>query len=230
MICRASRRNPSLIQDSGRNWVTIVEGISPVAQGLPPLIILMANAHLMGHHTNIEIEEKEDPLFGTSSKGYTNTEITFPWFQEVFEPRKHPAKGINQHPILVLDGHSTHVRNYEFIKYAIDHNIHLICLLSHSTHILQPLDVSIFGPLTTYYKQELEDRVRQQGPHSTIKKGDILPMLRRARIKTFKPETSRSAWWASGLIPFNRNRILRHPILQAKMVPETPLAARCPGL
>ena len=211
MICRAFRQNPSLVQDGGCDWVTIVEGISGGAQVLPPLIIFKANAHLIGHHTNIEIEEKEDASFATSAKGYTNTEITWQWFQEVFEPRTHPAKGINQHPILVLDAHSTHVENYEFVKYAIDHNIHLVCLLSHSTHILQPLDVSLFGPLTTYYKQELENHVLQQGPHGTIKKRDIIPMLQRVRFKTFKPETIMSAWRASGLITCNRNRILRDP-------------------
>jgi len=123
----------------------------------------------------------------------TNTDITFQWFQEVFEPRTRPMNGINQHCILVLDGHSTHVENYEFIKYAIDHNIHLLCLPSHSTHVLLPLNVGIFSPLTTYYKQELEDHVHQQGPYGRIKKGDIFPMLQRARQKTFQPETIRSA-------------------------------------
>jgi len=44
-------------------------------QVLPPLIIFKGNAHLMGHHTNIEIEEKEDAFFAISPKGYTNTEI-----------------------------------------------------------------------------------------------------------------------------------------------------------
>jgi len=212
MISRAFHRNPRLIQDGGHNWLIIVEAISGGAQVLPPLMIFKANAHLMGHHTKIEIEEKEDAFFATSTKGYTNTEITFRWFLEVFDPWIRPAKHINQHRILVLDSHATHVENNEFVKYAMDHNIDLVCLRSHSTHSLQPLDVSIFGPLTTYYKQELEDRVRQQGPHGTSKKGDIVPMLQRAKIKSFKPETIRSAWHASGLMPFNRNRILRDPI------------------
>ena len=124
------------------------------------------------------------------------------------------------------------MENYEFVKYAIENNIHLICLPSHSTHVLQPLDVGIFGPLTTYYKHELEDCIRQQGlrPYGTIKKGDIFPMLQTARMKNFQPETIGSAWRACGLIPFNRNRILRDPVLQAKMVPKTPLVTRRPKL
>ena len=230
LIGRASRRNPSLIQDGGRDWITVVEAISGGAKVLPPLIIFKANAHLIGHHTNIEIEEKEDAFFATSAKGYTNAQITFKWFQEIFEQRTRTVNGINQHWILVLDGHSTHVENYEFIQHAIDHNIHLICLPSHSTHILQPLDVGIFSPVSTYYRQELEDCVRQQGPYGTIKKTDVFPLLQRARLKTFQPEIILSAWRACGLILFNRNRILRDPVLQAKMVSKTPLATRRPGL
>ena len=129
-----------------------------------------------------------------------------------------------------MDDHSTHIENYEFIQYAIDHNIHLICLRAHSSHILQPLDVGIFSPLSTYYRQELEDRVRQQGPYGTIKKGDMFPLLLRARLKNFRPETIRSASRASALIPFNTYRILRDSVLQAKMVPKTALATRRPGL
>ena len=55
-------------------------------------------------------------------------------------------------------------------------------------------------------------------------------MLQRARVKTFQPETIKSACHACGLIPFNRNCILRDPVLQAKMILQTPLATWRPGL
>jgi len=119
IVCHASRRNPSIIQDGGCDWVTIVEAISGGAKCLRPLIIFKANAYLMGHHTSIEIEEKQDAFFATFPKGYTNSDITFQWFQEVFDPRTWPMNRINQHRILVWDGHSTHVENYKFIKYVM---------------------------------------------------------------------------------------------------------------
>jgi len=230
LVCRASRRNPSIIQDGGREWITVVKAISGEGKVLAPLIIFKTGAHLMGHHTHIEIKEKEDAYFSTSSKGYTNTEITFKWFQEVFEPSTRLANGIEDHCILLLDGHSAHVENYDFINHAINHNIHLICLPSHATHVLQPLDVSSFGPLSTYYKQELEDRVCQLGPYGKIKKGDVFPMLQRARLTTFTKDNILSARRACGLIPFSRERILNDPVLQAKMAPRTLLSARRPGL
>ena len=70
------------------------------------MIIFKAGAHLMGHHTYIEIEEKEDAYFSIPSKGYTNTAITFKWFRKVFEPSTRPVNGIEDHRILLLDGHS----------------------------------------------------------------------------------------------------------------------------
>ena len=230
LLCRASRRNPSIIQHGGREWITVVEAISREGTVLAPLIIFKAGAHLMGHHTHIEIEEKEDAYFSTSSKGYTNTEITFKWFQEVFEPSTRPANGIEDHRILPLNKHSAHVENYDFINHPINHNIHLICLPSHATHVLQPLDVGIFGPLGTYYKQEFEDRVRQLGLYGKIKKDDVFPMLQRACLKTFTEHNIQSAWRAFDLIPFSRERILNNPGLKAKIAPKTPHSARRPGL
>ena len=35
------------------------------------------------------------------------------------------------------------------------HNIHLLYLPAHASHVLQPLDQSVFGPLKAAYKMEL---------------------------------------------------------------------------
>ena len=42
-----------------------------------------------------------------------------------------------------MDGHSSHV-SIEVIQLARDNGVHLLCLPSHTTHILQPLDVGVF--------------------------------------------------------------------------------------
>ena len=41
------------------------------------------------------------------------------------------------------DGHASHL-SIELIKYAKENDIHLLCLPSHYTHILPPLDVGVF--------------------------------------------------------------------------------------
>ena len=45
--------------------------------------------------------------------------------------------------LLIMDGHGTHM-SIELIELARSNGVHLLCLPSHTTHILQPLDVGIF--------------------------------------------------------------------------------------
>ena len=229
VICRSSRRNPHLIQDGNRSWVTVVESISAAGVPLPPFVIYPAAGHYLGHHEDIEYEESDDVTFGLSQSGYTDRELSIDWLIQHFEPRTRPAGGIQKHRILLLDGHSSHLENFEFIDFAIKHNIHIICLPSHATHILQPLDVGIFSPLRQYYGQEIEDFMRANGPYSSVGKGDFYPMLGRARQKTFTAQNIKSAWRATGLVPFNRRRVTMDPNLQQNIQP-LEVAKTRPGL
>ena len=59
--------------------------------------------------------------------------------------------------MLICDGHDSHISG-NFISYCMDHSIHILVL----SHLLQPLDLSIFGPLKTYLSQET-DRFSRAG-------------------------------------------------------------------
>ena len=65
---------------------------------------------------------------------------------------------------LIADGHSSHIA--WVVQYALDHNIHLICLPSKPMHILQSLDVNCFAiPKTS---GEMADRGgRSKHQHDT---------------------------------------------------------------
>jgi hypothetical protein len=57
--------------------------------------------------------------------------------------------------LLILDGHSSHI-SIDFLIYAVEHNIAVLCLPSHTSHILQPLDVGLFATLQQHYSDELD--------------------------------------------------------------------------
>lgn len=46
-------------------------------------------------------------------------------------------------------------KDIETLKYAKEYDIHIICLPPHCTHRKQPLEVSFFGHLSTYYNKEI---------------------------------------------------------------------------
>ena len=64
--------------------------------------------------------------------------------------------------LLIMDGHSAHTRNIAVIAKARDQNVILLSLPSHSTHRMQPLDVSFFKSVNTFYDAEVQ-KVFQPG-------------------------------------------------------------------
>ena len=85
--------------------------------------------------------------------------------KECFEPYiRSQLRG--EYRLLIVDGHASHV-SIEFITFARKHKIICLCLPPHSTHLLQPLDVSVFGPLKQNYKRLLSGKPVFQSTMST---------------------------------------------------------------
>jgi hypothetical protein len=61
-------------------------------------------------------------------------------------------KQIKKPVIIFVDGHTTHC-SFAAAQYCHDHSIILYCLIPHSSHITQPLDVGVFGPMKATYKK-----------------------------------------------------------------------------
>jgi hypothetical protein len=48
--------------------------------------------------------------------------------------------------ILIMDGYGSHTMSSEVLMLFKNRNIHCICMPSHTSQALQPLDVTCFGP------------------------------------------------------------------------------------
>jgi len=75
--------------------------------------------------------------------------------------------------LLILDGHTSHF-NWAFFEFCLNNKIIPFCLPAHSTHLLQPLDVGLFGPLQRYYSNGLDTWMRK-GIQGNFTKADFLP-------------------------------------------------------
>ena len=56
--------------------------------------------------------------------------------------------------MLICDGHDSHI-SVAFIYHCMQNDIILLLLLPHSSHLMQPLDISVFGPLKTAISAQL---------------------------------------------------------------------------
>jgi hypothetical protein len=202
VICRRRRRNVRVRHPGNREWVSVMECISADGRVLDPLYIYAGKAHLIGNH---DYEEEDSAVFAISDNGWTNDNIGLLWLKDHFEIETRPDDP-NEYRLLILDGHSSHL-TLEFLDYAQAHKIEILCFPGHSTHLLQPLDVGIFGPLGTYYSNEVDDWTRTH-PYQSINKGDFFPMCQRARKKAFSKKNILSSFAEAGIHPFRRRKVL----------------------
>jgi hypothetical protein len=61
----------------------------------------------------------------------------------------------NQH-LLILNGHGSHV-TLEAIAQAHEFGLNMVTLQAHTSHVLEPLDVSCFKPFKTTFKKKKDN-------------------------------------------------------------------------
>ena len=93
--------------------------------------------------------------------------------------RETEKKARRSNRLLILDGHGSHVTR-DFIEYCDAHKIHLALYPSHSTHTLQPLDVGVFGALSSAYAKQLSNFLYMSQGLTSITKRDFYRLFSKA--------------------------------------------------
>ena len=185
-----------------RTMVTAIECISADGRSLLPLIIWPASTH----RSNWTTYPTPGWHYAHSENGYNDSKISLEWLTRVFDPQ---TKGLaNQRPrVLICDGFGTH-ETLEILEFCFENNILLCRLPSHTSHKLQPCDVGVFAPLKTAYRDEVERLYR--GGLDTVGKEHFTSLYKPAREKALTKRNIVAGWTATGLFPFNPERVLRH--------------------
>jgi len=98
--------------------------------------------------------------------------------------------------VLIRDGFGTH-ESLEILEYCFDNNIILCRIPSHTSHKLQPCDVSVFSSLKTAFREQAERLER--GCVGTIGKEHFTCLYSPARTKAFTARNLRAGWSEAGL-------------------------------
>ena len=122
----------------------------------------------------------------------------------MFEPysRNHSV-GAKQ--LLILDGHSSHLIT-GFDAFCKGNGIICLCMPAHSSHLLQPLDVGVFGPLKHAYGKLVEAMMR--GGNNHIDKTDFLSLYPSACNNVFTRDNIYGGFAGAGLKPLDKERVL----------------------
>jgi hypothetical protein len=189
------RKRKGRKQPGKQEWITVIECVSASGVALPPSLIYKS-----GNLNSAWVPEEtpRDWSFSTSNKGWISDLYGYEWISTRFEPFTRRTNGKNR--LLIIDGHSSHM-TARFLALCVTKSIDLCLLPPHISHVTQPLDLSVFGPLKTYLGAEL-DRIFR---HSTsrITRIEFTAAYIQARERAFRPHFIQSVFRKAGIYPFN---------------------------
>jgi hypothetical protein len=218
-ICQTSKRIISIktmrkgftkghLQDGSREFISLLGGISATGEKMPPSLIYQSDS---GDLQTTWLEDfdhcNQFAYFAASEKGWTTNDHGMKWLERFHQQTVEKASGGLQKRLLLLDGHVSHV-NIAFIEKAISYNILIAVFPPHSTHRLQPLDVSVFSPLANYYSQELDKYIQQSRGFSRMTKRVFWSVFWPAWQKGVREETITSGFRKTGIHPFSPRVVL----------------------
>ncbi|XP_063230419.1 uncharacterized protein LOC134535276 [Bacillus rossius redtenbacheri] len=198
LAAKGSKDVFSLTSGEKGETITVVACVNAEGRFLPPTIIVK------GVYKKREFSDGLPPgseVYMNSKKAYMNSELFLKWFREMFCSKKPPGTNL-----LILDGHASHCNSVELLELADENNVVLLCLPSHTTHALQPLDRSFFGPLKKYYNRETQAAMKSKGKEG-LTKSRVGHLLGTAWKKAASVENIVSGFKACGIYPFNPNAI-----------------------
>ena len=150
------KRQISSLQSAERgSLVTVVNCMSPTGYFIRPLLVFPRK------NMKQELTNGTPPgsIHACHPSGWLESEIFSQWFLHFIKHTK-PTK---EYPVvLVVDGHYPHTRNLEVITLARENHVDIICLPSHSSRKMQPLDKASWGP----WKHSTANKLRNGSVHA----------------------------------------------------------------
>jgi hypothetical protein len=171
--------------------------VNAAGQAIPPVITFEGKTLSVDYTA----EDWKDILLCVQKNGYF-TRDTLPG---IFNHISFHTTNIPKPLLLIYDGSQTHIDS-EALIHAKSLGIEILCLPANTTHRLQPLDRSCFGPFSRKWKSACFN-YRLHNNNQGIARKDIIPILKNAYNATITSNNIVSGFRSCGIWPFNRAAI-----------------------
>lgn len=176
--------------------VTMIAAISASGNSVPPMFIF-PRVHFKEHI----IKGAPPGSVGAANPSGWSTAQIFLQYLDHFILHVKPTREMPQ--LIIMDNHESHV-TIEAIDKAKESNIVLLTLPPHTSHKLQPLDHTVFGPFKACYSKALAEWMATPGnagkPATIYEVADIAG---RAYLNSFTLKNIVSGFRSTGITPFN---------------------------
>lgn len=136
--------------DEKDNLTVLITG-NAAGQLAPPMVVF--NYERIPAAISLNFPEKWG--IGRSESGWMCGSTFYEYMTNIFEPWL-TQQNIERPVLLFLDGHKSHL-TLHLSTFCAEKGIEVIALYPNSTHILQPMDLSVFKPLKQYWKKAVNN-------------------------------------------------------------------------
>ncbi|KAJ8940654.1 hypothetical protein NQ318_012737 [Aromia moschata] len=187
-------------KESGEN-VSVFACCSADGRFIPPVLIFKGVNKRAEFSDGLPAGSK---VYMNKKSSFINSDLFLLWLKEHFIPNKPNGKCL-----LVLDGHTAHSTDIDMLQVADDNDIIILCLPSHCTQALQPLDRSFFRPFKTYFNQEAQLWMKNHSNRNLTRyqAGDVIG---KAWIRAACIANAINGFKACGIYPLDPNAIPDH--------------------
>ena len=135
--------------------VTVIECIAAAGYAIDCFVIMPSKVYLEKmFDNNLPARTK----IVVTEKGYSGDDLAIKWLWYFHHQIK--GKQYGQYRVLIFDGHGSHM-THKLILLFEDLKVNPFCLMAHSTHATQPLDVACFQFEKHWHGRAIEDRIRE---------------------------------------------------------------------
>jgi hypothetical protein len=184
---------------SAERGETVTAAVCMSASGLfmPPMLIFPR----MKKKQEFELGLPPGGWAEAHSSGWMTADLFLVWFEKFIKF----SKATRESPtLLIVDGHSTHTKNLQLIDMARENGVILLCLPPHTSHKLQPLDVSFFKPLSLYYSNEIRKWLRSN-PSKVVTLFQISSIFGASFLNAATMTTAINGFKSTGIWPLDPN-------------------------
>jgi hypothetical protein len=114
-------------------------------------------------------------VYSSTPSGWFESFTFKDWFVRIF---LRAAKRLGGKTILIGDNLASHLLVEVITLWEKKKNVEFVCLPANSTHILQPLDVRLFGPMKANWRKQLRSYASQDHTSSLLQKTQFPRMLK----------------------------------------------------
>lgn len=175
--------------------------LSGNAAGQPTPVLLILAGKRMPNQINTYLPNTW--CANVSDSGWMNCDIFYDYVTKKFYPWLQENQ-IHTPVVLFVDGHVSH-RSLNLSKFCLEKGIILISLIPNSTHLLQPMDVVVFGPTKRKWAAMLKDFRRANQKMERMPKEIFVRLLNECLNECLTMSTLQSSFSKTALYPFDAN-------------------------